>query len=96
MASNVEWNKWLEKYEAEDKGALIKFEEDEKTPQKPEVIVKTVADELQILANILLDDATGVTWDLYRLNQRDKLDLKIRMALFPESIRVKENGKEVI
>lgn len=78
---------WMDEYDkrvdVEEVPALIK--EPEKRP-------KTVSDELQDLCDILLDDATGVTWDLYRLDQRDKLDLKIRMALFPESIKVKEDG----
>lgn len=55
--------------------------------------MRTVSEELQILCDILMDDATGITWDLYRPNQLDKLNLKIRMALFPQSVKVKEEGE---
>lgn len=87
MASDEQWRMWMDEYskrvDAEKVPAVV---------QEPEKRPKTVSDELQDLCDILLDDATGVTWDLYRLDQRDKLDLKIRMALFPESIKVKEDG----
>lgn len=76
----------------EEAESVVQVYEAEKAQEKR----KTVSDEIQNLADILLDDATGLTWDLYRLDQRDKLDLKIRMALFPESVKVKECGKEVI
>lgn len=97
MATNEQWRQWMEEYgkrvdveEVPQEVARvhdIPQEEEEEAPK-----IKSVSDELQDLCDILLDDATGVTWDLYRLDQRDKLDLKIRMALFPESISVKENG----
>lgn len=42
---------------------------------------RTVKKDLQEFCDLLLDDATGVTWDLYRHDQKDKLELKVRMAL---------------
>lgn len=48
----------------------------------------TIADKLQDYCDILLDDATGVTWDLYRPDQRDKLELKVRLALYDKSVRL--------
>lgn len=54
---------------------------------------KTVKDALQELCDSHLDDATDVTWDLYRLDDFDKLELKVRLALFAESVTVDENGE---
>lgn len=55
---------------------------------------RTVEQALQDYCDILLDDATGVTWDLYRPDQRDKLELKVRLALYEESVSVdKDNGQ---
>lgn len=56
---------------------------------------RTVQNELQEYCDALLDDAIGVTWDLYRLNQKDQLDLKVRWALFPESVYVDEQTGRV-
>lgn len=93
MATDEEWCSWLDLYEqrveSEDTGVIAMQETTEKKT------AKTVSEEIKDLGDILLDDATGITWDLYRLNQKEKLDLKIRMALFPESVKVKECGKEV-
>lgn len=58
-------------------------------------VQRTVQSELQEYCDALLDDAIGVTWDLYRLNQKDQLDLKVRWALFPESVHVDEETGRV-
>jgi hypothetical protein len=55
----------------------------------------TIEETLQEYCDIVLDDATGVTWDLYRPDQKDKLELKVRLALFPESVSVNEKTGEV-
>lgn len=57
--------------------------------------VRTVRDELQSLCDISLDDATGITWDLYRPNQKDKLELKVRLALYPDSVTVDQYTGQV-
>lgn len=56
----------------------------------------TIADALQNYCDILLDDATGIKWDLYRPDQRDKLDLKVRLALYEKSVKVDELTGQVI
>lgn len=101
MASEEQWRLWMDRYAQEnsDKSVAVMKEELEKVDtewtvvQQPEV--KTVSKELECLGNILLDDSTGITWDLYRLDQRDKLELKIRMALCPESVQVDEKTGRV-
>lgn len=101
MASEEQWRLWMDRYaqENDEKSVAVMKEELEKVDaewtvvQQPEV--KTVSKELECLGNILLDDSTGVTWDLYRLDQRDKLELKIRMALYPESVQVDEKTGRV-
>ena len=55
----------------------------------------TIQESLQEYCDIILDDATGVTWDLYRAEQKDKLELKVRLALFSESVSVNERTGEV-
>lgn len=55
---------------------------------------RTVTDTLQELCDSLLDDATDITWDIYRLDDFEALELKIRLALFPESVQVDEQTGE--
>lgn len=55
----------------------------------------TVKAQLQELCDILLDDAIGVTWDIYRSNEKEKLELKVRFALFAESVVVDEETGQV-
>ena len=56
---------------------------------------KTIQETLQEYCDIILDDATGVTWDLYRPDQKDKLELKVRLAMWAESVSVNEDSGEV-
>lgn len=101
MASEEQWREWMERYAKEnnENSVAVVKEEPEKVDtewtmvQQPEV--KTVSNELECLGNILLDDSSGITWDLYRLDQRDKLELKIRMALCPESVKIDETTGKV-
>lgn len=46
----------------------------------------TVEQALQDYCDTSLGDATGVTWDLFRPDQRDLLDLRVRLALYEESV----------
>lgn len=57
---------------------------------------RTVADKLQDYCDILQDDATGIKWDLYRPDQREQLDLKVRLALYEQSVKVDELTGQVI
>lgn len=56
---------------------------------------QTIQETLQEYCDIILDDATGVTWDLYRPDQKDKLELKVRLAMWAESVSVNEDSGEV-
>lgn len=92
MASDQQWKQWLAEYEVvHDKDVPVK-EEPEKVPETPK---QTVFRELQCLADMQDDSGSGITWDLYRANQRDKLELKVRIALFPDTIQVDEKTGKV-
>lgn len=65
----------------------------EEEPEIPKIL--TISDELQSYCDMILDDVTDITWDLYLPEQRSLLDLKVRMALFPETIVVDEKTGEV-
>lgn len=57
---------------------------------------KTVLSDLQLLCDITLNDTTtGITWDLYRSDQKDRMDLKLRLALYPESVSTNEETGEI-
>lgn len=71
---------------------LVPFQAGQVKPNR----IPTVSDELQDLCDIAIDDSMNVTWDLYRTTQRRELVLKIRMALFPESVKLKPCNKEVL
>lgn len=99
MATEAEWKTWMDSIEGQraiESMLLLDQEEDRPIVEKKKkpVVPKTVSAELQDLCDIY-DEGDGVTWDLYRLDQRDQLNLKVHLALFPEAVRVKKNSTEV-